>query len=74
MNLMPALKEANPGIESGTVRLEQRTRRWLDLSATASTHSIAQKWYVSYANGSHPISITIVIQYTSAKQRRVATR
>ena len=38
------LTEANPGIELGILRLEQRKRRWLDRSTTAPTHNIAQKW------------------------------
>ena len=74
MNLLLTLTEANPGIEPGTLRLEQCKRQWLDRSATAHTHNIAQKWYVSYENGSHPISFTLVIQHTSTKQCRVATR
>ena len=74
VNILLNLTEAISGIEPGTLRLEQGKRRWLDRSATAPTHSTAQQWYASYANGSHPISFAKVTQHTSTKQRRVATR
>ena len=73
MNLLLTLTVANPGIEPGTLRLEQRKRRWLDRFTTATINSFAQKWYyVSYANASRLISFAII--HTSINQRRVATR
>ena len=61
MNLMLKITEANLGIEPSSLRNEQRKHRWLNRTATAPTHNIVHKRYVSYVNGLHPISFVIIL-------------
>ena len=58
MQIILTLTEANPGIELGTSDLSSAKD---DDYATTSAHNIIWKRHISYANGSHPGSFTIIL-------------